>query len=69
MYIVKKLPNGVISKCTKALNAKYGKPLVNCDNMWREWWKKDYNVKASVGWTEFIFESEQAYILFVLRWS
>jgi hypothetical protein len=69
MYTVKELPSGVINKATKALNTKYGKPLVNCNGMWRDWWKKDYNVEASVGWTEYIFESEQAYTMFLLKWS
>lgn len=69
MYTVKKLPDGVISKATKALNTKYGMPSVGHNSCWRHWWKQDYNVTVGVGWDELIFESEQAYTMFLLRWS
>ena len=50
MYTVKKLPDGVISKATKALNTKYGMPSVGHNSCWRHWWKQDYNVTVGVGW-------------------
>jgi len=69
MYTVKELPSSVINKATKALNTKYGKPFIHPNDCWRNWWKQDYNVTVSKEWDELIFESEQAYTMFLLKWS
>lgn len=66
----KDIPTAALNNANLALLQKRGMPKAGAyRQILQNWWLEEYDILVQDNWSSLMFKSEQAYTMFILKWS